>query len=344
MGTARGAVQESHHLSPPTGVCTVRCESVDAVRSIFTTVPARCLGKGESADKPRAWRISTSKLPPFLVFEEMIAVLFRNRALTDVPHAHAGMVLRIVLRGSSLGSYLQDENMGEASEAAAGADQHKSGGGGGGGVHGRDSPPKGGGAERSARSAAGGGAHGAHGAHGPMCSPREKRHKTSSSPPRKESAHAKDPAGATSSKDIGKDANLKEASEQKQKEALKDPSTSRASGTKGPVNSVKEAAKEAEVASVDPLAAAAAALAAAITRAGDGPASGLRSAGAGGEVNGTGSTGGGQQDHEKEEGSGDKGSEKDAGAATRATRSSARTSARDPPKSPEKKTGVKRQR
>ena len=78
MGTARGAVQESHHLSPPTGVCTVLRECVDAVRSIFTTVPARCLGKGESADEPCAWRIATSKLPPFLVFEEMIAVRFRD--------------------------------------------------------------------------------------------------------------------------------------------------------------------------------------------------------------------------------------------------------------------------
>ncbi len=182
--------------------------------------------------------------------------------------------------------------------------------------------------------------------HGSMCSPREKRRKTSSSPPRKDSAHAKDPAGVTSSKDMGKVANLKEASEQKQKEPPKDSSTSHASGTKEPVNGVKEAAKEAEVANVDPLAAAPPPLAAAITRAGDGPVSGLRNACAGGEVNVTGSTGGGQKNHEKEkeEGSGDKGSEKEAGAATRATRSSARTSARDPLKSPEKKTGVKRQR
>ena len=324
MGTARGAVQESHHLSPPTGVCTVRCESVDAVRSIFTTVPARCLGKGESADEPSAWRSAASKLQPFLVFEEMISILFRDLALTDMPHAHAGMVLRIGLRGSSLGSYLQDENMGDASEAATGADQHKSGGGGGAGVHGRDSPSKGGAAERSARSAVAA-------AGGSMCSPREKRRKTSSSPPRKESAHekdahAKDPPGATFSKDMGKDANLKEASEQKQKEAPKDPSSSRASGTTEPVNGVKEAAEEAEVANVDSL------------------SSLLKSSCGGGEVKGTGSTGGGQKDHEKEEGSGDKSREKEAGAAMRATRSSARTSARDPPKSPEKKTGVKRQR
>jgi len=233
---------------------------------------------------------------------------------------------------------LQDENIGEASGAAAGEDQHKSG---------CDSPSKGAG-EKSVRSSGG----------GAMCSPRaEKRRKceSSSSPPLNEPVRAKDSAGTSCSKTAGKDG--KEASVE-QKDARK-ASKERASGVKEPAIAAKETPQEAAGSTVpDPLAAAAAAAAtaaaaaalaavinsASVTKsAGDGPGSDLRSASAGDEVSGVGDTSAGSKEREMVEDSGNKSCEK-AGASTRARRSSTRTSTGDLAKSPEKKTGIKRQR
>jgi hypothetical protein len=191
-----------------------------------------------------------------------------------------------------------------------------------------------------------------------MCSPRaEKRRKceSSSSPPLNEPVRAKDSAGTSCSKTAGKDG--KEASVE-QKDARK-ASKERASGVKEPAIAAKETPQEAAGSTVpDPLAAAAAAAAtaaaaaalaavinsASVTKsAGDGPGSDLRSASAGDEVSGVGDTSAGSKEREMVEGSGNKSCEK-AGASTRARRSSTRTSTGDLAKSPEKKTGIKRQR